>query len=290
MKPRIPHFLFLLLLLAMISQLACTSDNALPVSSGASRVENDGGVPLGLAASKESLPSSGVPSVASEFPTSVSESKGIGVTGLASISVVPDLAVLDIGVESFASTVGLARLSAAKAMESVISSLNGEGVSSEDIQTQRFDIYPRYEYQEVMVSGRQTSKQVLSGYTVNNSVRVKIRELEKVGDIVDKAADSGGDFVRIHGITFAVEDSKSYAGELRTLAVEDALQKANHYASLVNLEIGSITSLTEVGAPAVQPYVESQYGMRAMSAPASTSLSGGEFELTLTIYGVFSTR
>ena len=165
MKLSILPFFPLLLLLASLLLLACTSNADTPtVSPGVSIVQDDVDAPLSLAISKESLSSSVVSSGASGFPTLNSEGKGIGVTGSASIFVAPDLAVLDIGAESIASTVGLARAAAAKAMESVILSLNGEGISDQDIQTRRFDIYPRYEYQEAIVGGRPTSKQVLSGY------------------------------------------------------------------------------------------------------------------------------
>ncbi|MEC8891098.1 MAG: SIMPL domain-containing protein, partial [Chloroflexota bacterium] len=117
---------------------------------------------------------------------------------------------------------------------------------------------------------------------------VKIRDLENVGQIVDKAADAGGDLVRINGISFTVENDDQYLSALRKQAVEDAFKKANQYASLTGVELGAILSLSETGNPSVQSFAEMDYGMRAMAAPAPSSISGGELEITLSVNVVFS--
>ncbi len=214
--------------------------------------------------------------------------RGITVTGSGSVNVEPNLAILNIGVEVLAKTVNVARLSASDAMDSVTDTLKKEGVRDTDVQTRRFNISPRYDYEEVIVDGRHTGKQVLTGYVVNNSAVVKIRDLENVGQIVDKAADAGGDLVRINGISFTVENDDQYLSALRKQAVEDAFKKANQYASLTGVELGAILSLSETGNPSVQSFAEMDYGMRAMAAPAPSSISGGELEITLSVNVVFS--
>ena len=127
---------------------------------------------------------------------------GITVSGSATISVEPDLAILDMGVEAFGKTVSFARSDAAIAMDAIVSSLKSEGVLEKDIQTQRLNISPKYEWKDIFVGSQVTNKQFLTGYSVTNSVRVKIRNLDRVGRIVDSASESGGDFVRVNGISF----------------------------------------------------------------------------------------
>ena len=119
----------------------------------------------------------------------------------------PDLAILDMGVEAFGKTVSFARSDAAIAMDAIVSSLKSEGVLEKDIQTQRLNISPKYEWQEISIGSQVTNKQVLTGYSVSNYVRVKIRDLDHVGKIVDSASESGGDFVRVNGISFYLEDT-----------------------------------------------------------------------------------
>ena len=205
---------------------------------------------------------------------------GISVSGSGSISVDPDLAILNIGVEAIGKTVSSARSEAASAMDSVVSSLKKEGILTKDIQTQQLTIYPRYDYQ--------TNKQVIIGYSVTNTARVKVRDLSKVGKIVDNAAASGGDYVRINGISFNVEDTDQYMESLRKQDVQKAQIKAEAYADSAGVKLGSLRSLTEVGAqsPHMPSAMDNQ--MRAMSVPMGSPISGGELQITVTVFTVFN--
>ena len=205
---------------------------------------------------------------------------GISVSGSGSISVEPDLAILNIGVEATGKTVSFARSEAASAMDSVVSSLKKEGILTKDIQTQQLTIYPRYDYQ--------TNKQVLIGYSVTNTARVKVRDLSKVGKIVDSAAASGGDYVRINGISFNVEDTDQYMESLRKQAVQKAKIKAEEYADSAGVKLGSLRSLTEVGAPSPHMSSEMDNQMRAMSLPMESPISGGKLQITVTVFTVFN--
>ena len=205
---------------------------------------------------------------------------GISVSGSGSISVEPDLAILNIGVEATGKTVSFARSEAASAMDSVVSSLKKEGILTKDIQTQQLTIYPRYDYQ--------TNKQVLIGYSVTNTARVKVRDLSKVGKIVDNAAASGGDYVRINGISFSVEDTHQYMETLRKQAVQKAQIKAEEYADSAGVKLGSLRSLTEVGAQSPHMFSAMDNQMRAMSVPMESPISGGELQITVTVFTVFN--
>ena len=219
-----------------------------------------------------------------DFSSNTSET--ISVSAQGSKMVEPDLALLNVGVEVFAETVTLARNTAAKSIDSIEKSLFKNNVNKADVQTNRFDISPRYDYEELTVNGRRIGSQILVGYTVTNSLRVKIRDLDKVGQIIDDASNAGGDFTRINSITFSVDDSSSYQSELRALAVQKAIEKASHYAELTGVILGPLVFLSE-GSSAVSSTFEN-YGMRAMaSAPYSTNISGGELELSLSINVMF---
>ena len=219
-----------------------------------------------------------------DFSSNTSET--ISVSAQGSKMVEPDLALLNVGVEVFAETVTLARNTAAKSIDSIEKSLFKNNVNKADVQTNRFDISPRYDYDELTVNGRRIGSQILVGYTVTNSLRVKIRDLDKVGQIIDDASNAGGDFTRINSITFSVDDSSSYQSELRALAVQKAIEKASHYAELTGVILGPLVFLSE-GSSAVSSTFEN-YGMRAMaSAPYSTNISGGELELSLSINVMF---
>ena len=216
---------------------------------------------------------------------------GIRVSGTGTVSVEPDVAILQVGVEVFAGKVSIARSEASKAMDSVVTILKKEGVEEKDIQTTKFNIYPRYDYEEVTVNGKRIGTQVLTGYTVNNTVKAKIYEIDKVGDIIDKSADAGGDYVRINGVDFTVDDPSPYQTEIRKMAVEDAVEKAQDYALLTDVELGPVIELNEMNSGSLHSPYEADYGMRMMAAAApTTSISAGQLEISLTVDTLFAIK
>ena len=226
------------------------------------------------------------PGVVSASPNSYSE--GISVTGASSIATEPDLVLLNLGVEAFAVSVKKARSRAAKSMDSLMGTLRKKGVKELDIKTTRFSIYPRYEYQEIIVNGRPTGKQVLSGYVVNNEISVKIRDLDKVGEIIDSAAESGGDDIRINSINFTLEDPSDHMNTLREQAVKDAFEKAKHYAVLADVSLGPLLSLSEIGPVSIRSQDSMEFGMRSMAMAESSPISSGQLNVSLTVNIVFS--
>ena len=216
---------------------------------------------------------------------------GIRVSGTGTVSVEPDVAILQVGVEVFAGKVSIARSEASKAMDSVVTVLKKEGVEEKDIQTTKFNIYPRYDYEEVTVNGKRIGTQVLTGYTVNNTVKAKIYEIDKAGDIIDKSADAGGDYVRINGVDFTVDDPSPYQTEIRKMAVEDAVEKAQDYALLTDVELGPVIELNEMNSGSLHSPYEADYGMRMMAAAApTTSISAGQLEIILTVDTLFAIK
>ena len=250
------------------------------VSSGAPAVRTGDPAPAAV----------GAPGVAGlPLVQAASSQTGIWVTGTHTITLEPDLALLNIGVEGFANTVAEARDEAATAMEAITKALKARGVQDKDIQTRFFNISPRYEYGEVIEEGLRRSKQTLVGYQVNNSAAVKIRDLDAVGVIIDEVADAGGDATRFQGISFTVEDTKPFMAELRTAAVQDALDKAQQFASLTGVSLGRLVFISESGAgvPIVRPSVERAFAVAAAAPAPPSAISGGELELRMTVQAVF---
>ena len=206
---------------------------------------------------------------------------GIWVTGQGSVALEPDLALLNIGVETMAATVSEARDQAARAMAAILEAVRARGLADIDVQTRSFNIYPQYDYSE--------RTRVLLGYMVSNTATIKIRDLDSVGPIIDDVADAGGDATRINGISFTVEDPQPFMVDLREAAVEDALAKAQQFASLTGVAVGQLVFISELGGgggPVVQTFAED--AVFAVKAAAPTSVSGGELELTLSVQAVFA--
>ena len=216
---------------------------------------------------------------------------GIWVSGEGTISVAPDLAMLDFGVEVSAPNVSEANSRASTAMDAVVGALKARRVKDEDIQTSRFSVYPRYDYIEEEKDGIRSSREVLVGYRVRNNATVKLRDLDAVGEVIDEVVAAGGDDVRINNINFTLEDSKPKMAELREMAVADAKAKAEHLAQLSDVTVGRLIYISEgASAPSVRGFAERSfdYAYAAPAALAAPSISGGELRLSLRVQAGFA--
>ncbi len=206
------------------------------------------------------------------------QQEGIWVTGTGEVSVVPDVAILSLGVEAQAATVAEAQAQAAEAMDAVMDVLNDYGVAPKDIKTQYYSIYPVRRWDD--------GKETLIGYRVSNTATVKIRNVEDTGSIIDAVTAAGGDYTRINGISFTVDDPDAYKVEAREEAMADAKAKAEQLAALAGVTLGKPTYIAESGG-----YIPIYYDLRGaaegVSAP-TTPISPGETEIRLTVQVVYS--
>ena len=225
-------------------------------------------------------PPAPAPVVVQESATG-SQQTGIWVDGTGAVSAAPDVADLSFGVETRADTVADARAEAASAMDAVIASLGTSGVAGDDIRTTHFSIQPVTVYEEGP-RGDQTPKIV--GYRVSNFATARIRDLSAVGGIIDAAA-AGGDAVRINGIGLAVDDPQPLEVEARKLALEDATAKAEQIASVMNVTLGDPVYISQYGGA---PRVARESVAFALSADASTPISGGQQEIRVGVQVVFA--
>lgn len=208
--------------------------------------------------------------------------EGFWVSGTGKITVAPDLATVSLGIQSMEENVADARIKAAAGMEKLMQSLKDNGIAEKDIQTGYFNIDQKTQYNNY--------NQIYNiiGYEVTNYVTVKVREIDKVGDIIDSAVLAGGDLIRINNLYFSVEDPSKYYTEVREKAVADAADKAEQYAKLMNAGLGDPTFVTE-GTLASDSYdrYQGNYSMGLdiveSTLSSGTSISTGETTITLNI-------
>ena len=210
------------------------------------------------------------------------ESTGIAVVGTGSVTVVPDIALLSLGVEVTRSTVGEARGDAADAMQAIRDSLESNGVEERDIQTQFFNIFPQYNF-------RDGDSPEITGFSVNNQVQVKVREIDEVSEVLDEAIEAGGDAVRVNNVSFTVDEPEQFLDEAREKAVEDARARAEQLASLAGVDLGSVRTISETSGGGPSPF--DQFARAEFAAPSTgggpTPVGPGEAEITLSVNVVF---
>ena len=228
------------------------------------------------------------PVVAQSTPPGVQVSQqqeGIWVSGTGEISIKPDLATLNLGVMAQEVSVAQAQTIASDAMTKVMKALTDSGIAQKDIQTGYFSICQQTRWDD------QKKIDTPIGYQVTNMVAVKIRAIDKVGDIIDSVVESGGDFIRINGINFSVENPSQYYSEARQKAMDAAKAKATELAKLAGLSLGQPTYINENSQ--YTPYYGGYANFSvAIPAPAMGSvappISAGETTITLTVQVAYS--
>jgi uncharacterized protein YggE len=207
-----------------------------------------------------------------------SQQTGIWVTGEGKVTVVPDVAILSLGVEAQATTVAQAQNEASTAMNAVINELKANDVAEKDIRTTRFSIYPVRKWDQIK------EEEYLVGYRVSNMVTAKIRDVDATGIIIDAVTRAGGDFIRIDSIGFTVDDPTKYHEEAREMAIKDAEAKAKHLADTAGVDLGEPTFISESGGYVPTATVRMAYAEAIPApAPAPPPISPGETEVTLTV-------
>lgn len=211
------------------------------------------------------------------------ESKNtISVTESGEIYAKPDLAIIIFSVANEAKTVATAMTENTEKMNSVIEAIKKEGVEDKDLKTISFNIYPRYEYvkEEIEIYLYPPGKRVLVGYEVSQGLQVKIRNLEKIGTIIEKATDSGANQVGDLQLTIDKEDD--FKKQARAQAIEKAKAKAKELASQLGIKLVRITNFTESSEfPYFYRFAEAvPSGLGGGEAP---SIQTGENKITVTV-------
>lgn len=206
------------------------------------------------------------------------EPPGLTVTGTGSVFGEPDVAVLSLGVQVEAESVGDARAQAAEAMDAMLAALRDGGVAEEDIQTTRFSVQPQFDF----VRGRQE----LRGFVVDNIVTAKIRNLDDTGQLIDSALGAGGDAARVQNLQFTIDDPSALEDEARQLAMEEARQKAQTLAQAAGADLGPPRSISETGGAIPIPIERAAVDV-AEQPLAETPIEAGELEVQLTVQVVY---
>ncbi|MDD3628769.1 MAG: SIMPL domain-containing protein, partial [Actinomycetota bacterium] len=160
--------------------------------------------------------------------------------------------------------------------------LKQNGVDDEDIQTQYFSIYQMTKWDD------DKDEEIVIGYQVTNTVAAKIRDIDKVGAIIDAAAKAGGDLVRMHDISFSVEDPSTYYKDLRGEAMADAEAKAKQLAELAGVTLGKATYISEGIQTPVPKWIKSVAEEMEPAEEYPTSISPGETKISLTVQVAYS--
>ncbi|CAG0961227.1 26 kDa periplasmic immunogenic protein [Anaerolineae bacterium] len=197
---------------------------------------------------------------------------GISVSGAGKVNVKPNVALASIGVEITAPTLAEATSQANTKSNALIEKIKSMGVADKDIQTINYSIQP------ITQQPRAGSSPTISGYRINNQLRVTIRKIDDAGKILDAAVAAGAN--NIYGVSFTIDDATPYQQQARVAAIKDAQDKAGQLAKAANITLGKILMISEGGA-APRPVFRTTASFAAEAA--SVPLETGELEISVTV-------
>lgn len=187
----------------------------------------------------------------------------VAVNGEGKVTVKPDVALINIGVTTEKITVAQAQKENVDKMNAVTKAIKDQfKIDEKDIQTSQYSISPKYDWSD----GRQR----IIGYSVNQSISIKARDFDKLGDILAKATELGANSVS--GPNFIVDDVEKYREDARKEAIDQAKDKARVLADQVGIKLGSIVNFSENNGGYPIPMYDTAAGSRvslekSVSAP-----------------------
>lgn len=199
-------------------------------------------------------------------PQTEAAERTVMVTGQGEVQAVPDTAVIWVGVQTEADTAEAAMDENNTKMQALIDSLESSGIETNDIQTKRINLYPRYKQDET------SNARTLVGYTANNTVSVRTTALDTLGTLLDDVVKAGAN--TIDNIQFEISDPEKLTEQAREAAVMNAKAKAEQLAALTGATLGNVYSIQESSytpSPVMQDAVMAESA--APIAPGTQSIS-----------------
>lgn len=204
----------------------------------------------------------------------------ITVVGEGTVNVEPDTAQINIGVEIVETDIKMANTKATETIDAIVAALQAQGVNNQNLQTSNLNIWIERPYSPEGAP----NDQVL--YHVTNQVNVTIRDLNKVGAILDAVIQAGAN--NMYGVTFKVADPSALKSDTRSQAIDDARAKAEELAQLAGVELGDVISVSEIiGSGSGSLYTNTQF--RAEGLGGGGGITPGELQMTTqlqVVYGV----
>lgn len=203
----------------------------------------------------------------------------IAVSATGTANAEPDLATLSVSVQREAETARAALDANNEAMAFVLSSFREAGIEDRDLQTSGFNIQPRYFYPKPSKDGQQEPPRIV-GYTVRNGLTVRVRDLTRLGDILDRSVTMG---VNTGGnIAFGSSNPQPFIKAARANAMKQAIAKATTLTDTAGVQLGRILEISETSGrrPSPRPMAR----MTAASDEAATvPIAAGENSYNVSI-------
>ena len=209
--------------------------------------------------------------------------RSITVVGTGKASGTPDVAYVNVGVETQADSVQQAVADNRDKMTQLLDALKTLSIADKDIQTTNYGVYTQREPAPEGKGGLGPTS-----YHVNNQVSVTVRDVSRLGNVLDKAVAAGAN--NIYGVNFGVADTSKLQAEARTKSIADAKARAESLAKLAGVTLGDVIAVSEViggsGPIYESPRMAASAGLGGGGAP----IQPGELEVNMSVQVTFAIK
>lgn len=207
----------------------------------------------------------------------VSRAGGVTVQGTGRVSGRPDTLRATVGVSARRASVQEALDAANSAAQRVLDALDDAGVAQDDVRTTEFSVNPQF-----------NQDGAITGYEVANLVEATLRDLDRVGAVLEAVVEAGGDDARVQGVSYALEDDAALLTEARAAAVADARARAEQYAEAAGVELGALAAISELPRDGV--FNQDFAAEEAAGAATSVPLAPGTQDVAVTVTATWTIR
>ena len=204
----------------------------------------------------------------------------ITVQGTGEVYAKPDLALTTFSVAVEAASVTEALTENTERMNTIIAAVKNEGVEEKDLKTTSFNIYPRYEWRNQTLY-YPSGERVLVGYEVHQSLQVKIRDMGKVGVIIQAATESGAN--EVGSLQFTIEEQDELKSQAREEAISEAKEKAEELAFQLGVKLVGVSSFNESGYVPLYSVAERMEGIGGAGGGPTIETGENKIEVTVNI-------
>ena len=212
-------------------------------------------------------------------PNISAQSSSVTVEGNAEISVVPDRANLNLAVELNGRNLSSMTTRVAETIDAFLTITDGLSINRNDVMTSGVNINPRYRYEN------KTGRRIFDGYNVSRSIQVDLQNIDLLGSIIERSSSQGINNIAAPIFRFSQEDQVIQS--LHTLAVQDAMKRAEALVDPLNASLGKALKIDASSNQSISPPMMEMRALDMNSSLAEQSYSIGQINYSQSVLATF---
>ena len=212
-------------------------------------------------------------------PNISAQSSSVTVEGNAEISVVPDRANLNLAVELNGRNLSSMTTRVAETIDAFLAITDGLSINRNDVMTSGVNINPRYRYEN------KTGRRIFDGYSVSRSIQVDLQNIDLLGSIIERSTAQGINNIAAPIFRFSQEDQVIQS--LHTLAVQDAMKRAEALVDPLNASLGKALKIDASSNQSISPPMMEMRALDMNSSLAEQSYSIGQINYSQSVLATF---